>query len=71
MRVCALNALPATLPGGVDAVYDRDQSALLVFVALDLLHEKLPPPQVERMEDAARSRFVTSPPTAPKPWRPG
>lgn len=56
------NALPATLPGGVDAVYDRDQSALMVFIALDLLHEKLPPPQVERMKDAARSRFVTSPP---------
>lgn len=55
------NGLPATMPGGVDAVIDAGQMQVIVMINLSWLHQALPAQLVSRLEMAASSRFLPAP----------
>ncbi len=52
------DGVPATMPGGVEAVFDSGQVHLMLLLDLDLLHRTLPPDLASRLVDAGKDRFV-------------
>jgi AraC family ethanolamine operon transcriptional activator len=52
------DGVPATMPGGVEAVFDSGQVHLMLLLDLELLHRSLPPDLALRLVDAGKDRFV-------------
>lgn len=52
--------LPATLPGSLDVLLTKGHDHVVVLVSLQLLHQHLPPDQVESIEAAAQERLLPS-----------
>jgi len=52
------DGVPATMPGGVEAVIDSGQVHLMLLLDLVLLHRSLPPDLASRLVDAGKDRFV-------------
>jgi AraC family transcriptional regulator, ethanolamine operon transcriptional activator len=58
------DGVPATMPGGLEAVFDSGEVHLILLLDLDLLRRTLPPELASRLEDAGRDRFVPTERTA-------
>lgn len=54
------DGVPATMPGGVEAVFDSGEVHLMLLIDLDLLRRTLPPELASRLEDAGSNRFVSA-----------
>jgi AraC-like DNA-binding protein len=52
------DGVPATMPGGVEAVINSGQVHLMLLLELELLYRSLPPDLASRLLDAGKNRFV-------------
>lgn len=55
-------AIPAALPGPVDATLHSGYGQLIALIAIDYLQQAIPQADYERLESAARSRVLELPP---------